>query len=124
LIFNRIHGLLTNSEGRHTTMSDMAQSAQIIPFPNRQRTSTDSDGQERLRRALAGLDSALADQRLAIASWRKALGELGTVVSGLGQSLQQYRGSLDTLGDRIAGLHTQSVMLERIADTALATQAE
>ena len=105
-------------------MSDIAQSAQIIPFPNRQRTSTDNEGQERLRRALAGLDSALADQRLAIATWRKALGELGTVVSGLGQSLQQYRGSLDTLGDRIAGLHTQSVLLERIADTALATQAE
>jgi hypothetical protein len=105
-------------------MSDAVQGARIIPFPVRSRSSTDDDGQERLRRALAGLDSALASQRVAIAGWRKALGELGTVVSGLGESLQQYRGSLDTLNDRVAGLRTQSVMLERIADTALASQRE
>ncbi len=105
-------------------MSDTARTAQIIVFPSRQSAPTDDEGQERLRRALAGLDSALAGQRLAVAAWRKALGELGTVVSGLGESLQRYRGNLDSLGDRVAGLHTQSVMLERIADTALARQGE
>jgi hypothetical protein len=108
----------------HTAMSDTAQSARVIPFPQRSRAPTQDDGQERLRRALAGLDSALASQRLAIASWRKSLGELGMVVSGLGESLQQYRSSLDTLSDRVTGLHSQSLMLERIADTALATQPE
>jgi hypothetical protein len=104
-------------------MSGTAHSAQIIPFPLRTR-ATDDDAQERLRRALAGLDSALAGQRLAVAAWRKSLGELSTVVSGLGESLQRYRGSLDTLSDRVAGLHTQSVMLEQLADKALTTRPE
>jgi len=105
-------------------MSDPAHNAQIIPFPRSPRASADNDGQERLRRALAGLDAALAGQRLAISAWRKALGDLGTVVTGLGESLQQYRGNLDSLSDRVAGLNTQSVVLERIADTALLSQPD
>jgi len=103
-------------------MSDSVQTAQIIPFPVRQQTT--DDGQERLRRALAGLDSAIAGQRSAVAAWRKALAELGTVVSGLGESLQRYRGNLDTLGDRVAGLHTQAVKLEQTADAALAARRD
>lgn len=103
-------------------MSDSVQTAEIIPFPVRQ--PAPDDGQERLRRALAGLDSALAGQRTAVAAWRKALAELGTVVSGLGESLQRYRGNLDTLGDRVAGLHTQAVKLEQIADAALAARPD
>ena len=65
------------------------------------------------------LDEAVAGQRAAVAAWRGALAELGTVVSGLGDSLQRYRGSLDTLGTRVAGLHAQAVQLERTADAAL-----
>ena len=112
------HDLLTIRENGLKLMSDSSPTAQIIPFPARQ--PNPDDAQERLRRALAGLENAIAGQRAAVAAWRKALGELGTVVSGLGESLQRYRGNLDTLGDRVAGLHTQAVKLEQTADAALA----
>ena len=98
-------------------------SATILPFPVPRRTPAE-DGQERLRRALAGLDAAVAGQRQAVAAWRGALAELGTVVSGLGESLQRYRGNLDTLGTRVAGLHDQAVQLERTADAALGVPRE
>jgi hypothetical protein len=99
--------------------------ATIIAFPTARPTPKSApaeDGQERLRRALAGLDSAIAGQRAAVAAWRCSLAELGTVVSGLGESLQRYRGNLDKLGTRVSGLHGQAVQLERTADAALATQ--
>ena len=53
-----------------------------------------------------------------------SLAELGTVMSGLGESLQRYRGGLDTLGNTRFGLHDQAVQLERTADAALASQRE
>jgi hypothetical protein len=45
-------------------------------------------------------------------------------VSSLGDSLQRYHGSLDTLNSRVAGLHTQAVQLERIADAAMVARAD
>jgi len=102
-------------------MSGSGETAQIIQFPRRPQAAARLDeGQERLRRALTTLDHAIADQRVAVAAWRKALGELGSVVSGLGESLHRYHGNLDTLGDRVAGLHGQAVRLEKLADAALA----
>jgi hypothetical protein len=101
--------------------------ATIIAFPPARPTpklGPTEDGQERLKRALAGLDSAIAGQRAAVAAWRKSLAELGTVVSGLGESLQRYRGNLDKLGTRVSGLHEQAVQLERTAGAALARQRE
>ena len=105
-------------------MSGTGETAKIIPFPVRQNATALDDGQERLRRALEGLDSAIAGQRVAVAAWRKALGELGTVVSGLGDSLHRYRGNLDTLGERVAGLHSQAIKLEQTADAALMGRQE
>src|SRR5579872_1833011 len=99
------------------TMSGTGETARIIPFPVRRQAAALDEGQERLRRALEGLDNAIADQRVAVAAWRKALGELGSVMSGLGESLHRYRGNLDMLGERVAGLHTQAVRLEQVADT-------
>ena len=52
------------------------------------------------------------------------LAELSTVVSGLGDSMQRYCGSLDALGTRVAGLHAQAVQLEQTADAALAAASE
>jgi chromosome segregation ATPase len=101
-------------------MSGTGETASIIPFPVRRNAVALDEGQERLRRALEGLESAIAGQRVAVAAWRKALGDLGTVVSGLGSSLQNYRGNLDTLGERVAGLHSQATKLEQTADAALA----
>ena len=61
----------------------------------------------------------IAGQRAAVAAWRSALTDLGTVVSGLGDSLRRYRGSLDTLGSQVAELHAEASQLERRADAAL-----
>jgi hypothetical protein len=97
--------------------------ATIIRFPKLRHAPGKDDGQERLRRALMGLDKAIAGQRAAVAAWRSALGELSAVVSGLGESLQRYRGNLDTLSGRVSRLHAQAVQLERTADVALATRA-
>jgi hypothetical protein len=98
--------------------------AEIIPFPLRRPVPPKDDGQERLRRALAGLDTAIAGQRAAVAAWRSALAELSTVMSGLGLNLQRYHGSVDSLATRVAGLHAQAVMLERTATAALAMRAD
>ena len=92
-------------------------SAEILQFPARPPPPAD-DPQERLRRALLALDAAVAGQRTAIAAWRKALSDLGTVIASLGQSMQGYRGSLDTLGGRIARLHAEAVQFEQTADAA------
>lgn len=94
--------------------------AEIIPFPQLGAAPDREDGQERLRRALEGLDAALAGQRTAIEEWRGALSELSKVVSGLGGSLRRYRANLDTLATRVGGLHMQAVQLERTASAALA----
>jgi hypothetical protein len=102
-------------------MSDPSStSAEIIPFPVRRLPPATDSGQERLRRALAALDAAVAGQRDAVAAWRGALANLTMVVSGLGESMQRYRGSLDMLDSRVVRLHAQAVQLERTANTAMA----
>ena len=95
--------------------------AQIIQFPSR-RADAAEQGHERLCRAVAELNAAVVRQREVVAVWRGALAELGTVVSGLGTSLQRYQGSLDTLGQRVGRLHSQAVQLERTADAAIAAE--
>jgi hypothetical protein len=97
--------------------------AQIIPFPLR-RPPVQRDGNERLQRALAALEVAIADQRVAVAAWRSALVDLGKVVSGLGDGLQRYRGSIDGLAVRVDALRAQAVQLDRTADAACAVAGE
>lgn len=99
-------------------------SAIVIPFPKSRREPECDAGQMRLQRALAGLDEAIADQRAAVAAWRGALAELGSTVAGLGNSLKRYRGGLDVLNDRVAGLRAQAVQLEQTADAALAARRD
>jgi uncharacterized coiled-coil protein SlyX len=82
---------------------------------------THEQGSERLERALAGLNAAIDNQRLAVASWRAALTDLSKVVSGLSGSLQRYRNNLDELAGRVGALHAQAVQLERTADAAMGT---
>jgi hypothetical protein len=128
LILIQIHGLIIIAARECRTMSDQPSvSAQIGPFRTRRpkvpgstdRKPTDG-GQERLRRALVALDTAIAGQRDAVAAWRSTLANLGAVMGGLGESVQRYRGSLDALDNRVAKLHAQAAQLERTADAALA----
>ncbi len=93
--------------------------ADIVRFTRQPLASPGTDGQQRLQLALQALEEALAGQRAAIADWRNALATLGTVMSGLGDSVQRYRGSLDSLGERVAALHGQARQLEQTADAAM-----
>jgi hypothetical protein len=97
--------------------------AQIIPFPGPAPAAA-PDGHERLHRAMIALEAAVDGQRAAVAEWRKALGDLRTTMSGLGDSMRRYRGSLDALGERVGTLHTQARQLEHTADVALALRPE
>ncbi len=94
--------------------------AEIIPFPVRQPMGlAGSDPQERLRKALAALDTAMTEQKAAMAGWRDSLDQLKKSTQGLGLSMQRYRGSLDKLGADVADLHKQATQLESWADDAL-----
>lgn len=86
-------------------------SAEILPFPARAPRSDEA----RLRAALMALDAALAEQRSAIADFRESLGALGGAVSGLGQSLDQYAGTLATTK---ADLHATREAAQRLEATA------
>src|ERR1700749_1428331 len=82
--------------------------AEIIPFPVRAKAA-DPQPDDRLARALESLNTALAEQKAALATWREALGALKTTTTGLGGSLQRYHTSLGTLNDQVAALHHQAV---------------
>lgn len=58
----------------------------LVAFPSRP--------EDRLRRALRNLESALADQGAAVTGFRADLSALSAAVSGLDESLQDYRGKL------------------------------
>lgn len=102
-----------------------AQGAVVIRFPARAPTQpvidrdAEAEAQARLRRALAALDAALAEQREAVASWRNAIGGLQTSMANLGGSVQLYRARLDALAVQVAGVHNQAVWLEEWADQVL-----
>jgi hypothetical protein len=96
--------------------------AQIIPFPVRGSTASpppQPEGQERLTRALASLNAALADQRVAMAAWCGALSELKQTTENLSGGLQRYHNSLGALGERVAVLKGEAVKLEAWADKVL-----
>lgn len=110
--------------------------AQIIPFPiNAEARSSQSvhvattaeprakdAQQERLSRALASLDAALAEQRVAMSGWRESIDHLRKATTGLGLSMQRYHRTLGKLGTDVSDLHAKSVQLERWADKALSKQ--
>ncbi len=105
-----------------------APGAVVIRFPARAPTQpvidrdAEAEAQARLRRALAALDAALAEQREAVASWRNAIGGLQTSMANLGGSVQLYRARLDALAVQVAGVHNQAVWLEEWADQVLGSQ--
>jgi hypothetical protein len=108
-------------------MSDQAL-AQIIPFPSRPATAAKSvahysEGQERLARALASLNAALAGQRMAMATWCGALAELKQTTGNLHGGLQRYHDDLGVLGTRVALLKEEAIKLEAWADKTLGAEA-
>ena len=75
--------------------------------------------EDRLARALTGLNNAVITQRAAMAAWRSALGDLRTVTGRLGASLRSYNDSLGNLDARVNRLRTEAVKLETWADDVL-----
>jgi hypothetical protein len=98
-------------------------SATIIAFP-RSKAGAPEDaaqaGPERLQRALAALVLALAEQRGAVAKWRRSLAELRSSAQGLGEAFGAYHDRLGTLADGVNGLNREARRMEAWADAALA----
>ena len=79
------------------------RSAQIIPFPVRR----PANNPQRLHRAFAVLDSALAEQRRAVVQWRGAVGDMQGSMRRLGGSVQLYQARLVALREKVGALHDQ-----------------
>jgi hypothetical protein len=90
----------------------------ILSFPSRPNAE-----QERLKAALAGLQSALEEQRRALSDWRFAMSELGIGVAGLGHALTSYQDVLGGVGAQLAVTRQKTARLENWADAALAAEA-
>jgi hypothetical protein len=95
--------------------------AEIIPYPTRVRPPAPRP-EDRLARALEGLNAAMEEQKAAVATWRGALGDLRTTTAGLGESLRRYSGGLASLGDDMAALQAKARALETWAVQAGASQ--
>ena len=101
--------------------ADQPATAQIIPFPIRPDQRPDANqARDRLARALASLDAALAEQRAAMTGWRDSLNQLRKATSGLGLSMQRYDRTLGKLGGEVSELHAEALRLERWADDTVA----
>ena len=92
--------------------------ADIIPFPVRAQP-VETPPADRLARALASLNTAMAEQKVALAAWRESLAALQTTTSGLGESLQRYQTNLGTLSGNVNALRDKAVSLEQWADGVL-----
>jgi hypothetical protein len=69
------------------TLDDAASAAaQVLAFPD--------TPERRLRLALRGLETALEEQRTAVAGFRRDLGELSEAIACLGASAAGFRDSL------------------------------
>jgi hypothetical protein len=84
----------------------------LIPFPQ--------TPEQRLRVAVRRLESALEEQATAMAGFRSAIGQLGSVVRGLEQRTLDYRRNLDGLAGEVAGA---SLAARRLEDTAASMHA-
>lgn len=81
-----------------TPASDVATPVPTRVAPPEQDGPAPETPSERLRRALIGLDSALVEQRTAIAEWQRTVVALKGSVAGLGQSLEHYQDRLSRIG--------------------------
>jgi hypothetical protein len=135
-----VHNVTTSPATPRESAPTEPRGATIIPFPVRASAAPSSAGSptpaesastgpapaeptpaDRLARALANLNAALAEQRTALATWRAVMGDLKSSTAGLSDSLHRYNATLGALGDKVTGLNTQARELEEWADCAMAT---
>jgi hypothetical protein len=89
--------------------------AAIIAFPARPKPVA-SPPEDRLARALESLNTAMMEQRAALAAWRGALGDLKATTTCLDESLKRYRTNLRSLSSSVSALQTKARSLEQWAD--------
>ncbi|WP_149536499.1 hypothetical protein [Siccirubricoccus phaeus] len=92
-------------------MSDQPIAATVLAFPERP--------EDRLRRALRGLEVALAEQAAAVAGLRAELGALSGAMAGLEGSMTGYVAELDRTASAVAGANQAARVLEATADRML-----
>jgi hypothetical protein len=98
-----------------------AAPAPAAPAPAGASPAAEPKPADRLARALANLNAALEEQRVAVANWRSVMGALKTSTAGLSDSLNHYNASLGALADRVSGVHKKAEELGEWADSVLAT---
>jgi hypothetical protein len=98
-------------------MEPAMTSADILPFPQPARAAQPTPSpEERLRQALAELDTALDEQRAAVADFRSNLMDLGGAVAGLETSLGKYACQLTTTQSDVLAAHESARKLESTAE--------
>lgn len=85
-------------------------SARIVAFPVHPGRSAPAD---RLNAAPAGLGAALARQKVEVASWQRALTELGGQLRATETALLAHNDALGTLRQGVATLHDRALQLQR-----------
>ena len=99
-------------------MAQRQNSGTVIPFPRQPvGNPAAADSFDRLRRALAALDTALAAQRAAVSQWRGTMDDLGQNMSSLGSSLCSYQNALSGLDGRVSTLRAEALRLARWGDS-------
>ncbi len=69
--------------------------------------------EDRLNKALSGLQTALSEQKLALNDWRFAMTELGIGVASLGHALTTYQDNLGIIDLQLCGLQVGAVKLDQ-----------
>jgi septal ring factor EnvC (AmiA/AmiB activator) len=96
----------------------------VLPNPNHAATllAFPDTAERRLRRALHALDTALDEQRAAVAGFRGQLAELRDAVGGLGASAGELRSQIDEAAAEVAAasraaqdLHAAAAMMDALA---------
>ncbi len=95
-------------------LSPAPHEAQIIAFPARPAPAAERASAVRLAAALADLQKALDDQKIAVAAWRESLANLKQSVTQLGGSMADYRQNLTTLATGVTQLNHTATGLIRI----------
>jgi hypothetical protein len=90
-----------------TPVPDAADAGTVAAFPQRP--------EDRLRLALRRLDEAIGEQSVATAGLREAIGDLSRTMSRLGESVNGFRGALDSTAGEIDRAMAASRRLEATA---------
>lgn len=112
------------SKGECTIMTERA-GAEVIPFPGRLRRPLPGEteaaaARERMARALAALEGALAEQRTAVAGLQAALADLGAATARIDRGLNGFASRLDEIAHGVRGVGAKARDLEAWADGVLA----